>query len=113
MRIFSLVILAFVLSGCDGYYRLTGIVYEYQPELIKAAVDSVHIEVYVNKSWLRGSTYSDSSGAFQVSALTTPLKASYYFIFNKQGFRTDTVIKEGVRGKNEFNIEHRMFRQPE
>ena len=99
------------LSACDGSYKLTGKVYEVQPSLDKVPIDSVRVSVYIGGDWFRGKTYSDSTGNFSKMDLSTPTKATYYFIFQKAGFRIDTIIREAEKGRAEFEIEHQMQRQ--
>lgn len=109
-RVYILLILALTLWGCDGSYKLAGKVYE-EKASIRVPIDSVLIKVYVGRDWFRGQTYSDPAGSFNKKDFSTPEKSTYYFIFEKRGFKTDTVIKEGKKGKSVFEIEHRMFRK--
>jgi len=87
-----------ILSGCEGYYFVTGSIHKniegYQKPVALAVVN-----IYCGKNWLRGSTISDSLGQFSMSGLTKPTKANYYIVFEKEGFKTDTVIRKGSRGK--------------
>ena len=98
-----------MLFSCEGSYILTGNVYENRNSN-KFPIDSVSVKIIVGKDWFRGETYSDSSGHFSKMNLTTPTKATYFFIFEKEGFKKDTVIRQDSRGRNEFKIEHLMIR---
>ena len=108
-RILILVFILPALLSCDGAYTLTGTVYE-KNNSTDVPIDSVSIKVIVRKDWSRGQTLSDSNGRFFESGLTTPFKAPYYFIFEKNGYKTDTVFKQGSKGRSEFVIEHFMIR---
>lgn len=88
---------------------MTGTVYENRNS-VKVPIDSVSIKVFVGKDWLRGILFSDSIGRFSKSALSTPFKAPYYFVFEKKGYKADTIFKQGSRGHSEFIIEHIMVK---
>ena len=79
-----------ILTGCDGYYRLTGTIYKYNDN-IKIPLDSVSVQVLVGTYWLKGSTKSDTVGHYQVSCLKHPPKEYYNIVFSKHGFATDTI----------------------
>lgn len=106
-RLFILFFLA--LSSCEGSYVLTGTVYE-QKGFSKVPIDSVSVKVIVGKDWFRGQTYSDTNGHFSKMNLSTPTKATYHFIFEKEGFKKDTLVRQGSRGRSKFLIEHAMTR---
>ena len=108
-RILILVFILPALLSCDGGFKLTGTVYE-KNNSIGVPIDSVSIRVIVSKDWSRGQTFSDSNGRFFKAGLSTPFKAPYYFIFEKNGYKTDTVFKQGSRGHSEFVVEHFMVR---
>jgi len=96
-----------LLCGCDGGYSLTGHVYE-EMNGFGVPLDSVSITVLVDNDWLRGQTFSDSTGSFKKMALSTPFKAPYMFIFEKAGYKTDTVRRQGEKGHTDFAIDHYM-----
>ena len=112
MKLPSIVILLFFCTfifSCDGSYHLTGKVYEIR-ETVRTPIDSVSVKVFVGTSWLNGETFSDSTGNFEMSKLSTRFKALYYFIFEKNGFKPDTIYRKGSRGYSQFVIEQALAR---
>ena len=112
MKLPSIAILLFFCAfifSCDGGYHLTGKVYEIR-ETVGIPIDSVSVKVFVGKKWFNGQTFSDSTGFFEMSKLSTPFKAPYYFIFERNGFKPDTIFRKSSRGHSEFAIEQVLKR---
>ncbi len=102
-----LIVLLITFSGCEGYYTLRGEVFERQNNQLKP-LPKVTISVFIGKDWRKNYAYSDSAGRFTFSGLTTPQKTTYTLIFEKSGFKTDTILLIGNRGKSYFTVNHTM-----
>ncbi len=100
----------FSLTGCEGYYSVSGHVYETKNN-VKTPLDSVAVKVYVGKGWLRGETFSDSAGNYHLSGLTSPMKDVYHIVFEKKGFVTDSIFKQGNSGQTIISYDQEMARK--
>jgi len=104
------IITIFSFWSCDGVYFANGTVYDFSNEQ-KRPLDSVTVRIYCGRTWLRDSTTTNSSGTYHMGGLTTPQKAMYYIIFDKAGFKSDTIAVEGKPGKTDFCVDHFMKRK--
>jgi hypothetical protein len=96
----------FILTSCDGLYYATGRVY-YNAEV---PLDSTRVKIYCGDDrWLRGTT-TDSNGTYSMGGLTTPFKTTYYLIFERPGYKTDTIAIKGNKGKTFITLDHIMTR---
>lgn len=98
-----------LLWSCEGYYKAKGTVYE-NKNGDRITLDSTMVKVYCGLDWLRGNVRTDVSGKYELSGLTKPGKATYYIIFEKTGFKTDTLKIKGKRGKTGIALDHTMTR---
>jgi hypothetical protein len=95
------------LTGCEGYYSAKGTVYQ-NINGNKKPLDSTIVKVYCETDWLRGTATTNPTGQYVISGLTTPAKATYTIIFERIGFKTDTVKIEGNRGKTFISLDQTM-----
>ena len=100
--LFSLVFL-FLLVSCDGYINLTGTVSEGGDALKGATVKLVS-----KKGTALGNVKTDESGNYKIAKSTSPMAGSYYVIFEKQGYKTDTVVVKKSRGFSAITCDHSM-----
>ena len=107
---FKIILFLMLLTSCEGYYKATGTVYENKDGYKKPMV-STTVKVYCGPDLLRGATMTDSTGKYNVTGLTTPNKATYYIIFEKSGFKTDTIKIKGNRGKTFISLDQIMTKK--
>jgi hypothetical protein len=94
-----------VLTSCEGLYRATGTVHADGSH----PLDSASVKIYCGDGWwFRHATVTDSGGRYSLGGLTTPFKATYYLIFEKPGYKIDTVTVEGSKGKTFITLDHTM-----
>lgn len=101
--LFSGILCAALIAGCKGYLDVSGNVDEGNEPLKGATV-----KVVSKKGGPLGSTKTDTAGHYQVGKSTSPMKGSYYVIFEKRGYRTDTVIVQKGRGLSAVSCDHSM-----
>lgn len=100
--IFSFSILIF-LSSCHGYITLSGNVNE-GGEALKGAT----VKLVSKKGTALGNVKTDESGHYEIGKSTTPMAGSYYVIFEKRGYKTDTVVVKKGRGFSAVACDHSM-----
>lgn len=106
-RVLIAITILVLLSSCEGLLRVSGTVYSDEAGT-KIPIASSVVKVYCGQDWLRGTVTTDSTGQYYIDGLTTPQRATYYIIFESEGYKTDTVKVAGKRGKTIVLLDHIM-----
>ena len=108
-EVFFILISLILLTSCEGYYQVSGTVCVDMEE-IKTPLDSCTVKVYCGTDFLRGTAITDSIGGYSVAGLTTPAKATYFIVFERTDYLTDTIEVKGNKGKTIITLDKTMIK---